>query len=48
MAALLTALFGVSGALFYGAADFFGGLSSRRLGALRATCFGWKKFPPGH
>lgn len=37
MSALFAALFGVSGAIVYGAADFFGGLSSRRLGALRAA-----------
>lgn len=36
MSALLAALFGLSGAIVYGAADFFGGLSSRRLGVLRA------------
>ncbi|MCU1571225.1 MAG: hypothetical protein JWR33_1966 [Naasia sp.] len=34
MSALLAALFGVSGALVYGAADFFGGLASRRIGAV--------------
>jgi drug/metabolite transporter (DMT)-like permease len=37
MSALLAALFGVTGAMVYGAADFFGGLASRRLGALRAA-----------
>lgn len=37
MSALLAALFGVSGAIVYGAADFFGGLSSRRLGAVRTA-----------
>lgn len=37
MAALLAVLFGLSGAIVYGAADFFGGLASRRIGALRAA-----------
>jgi drug/metabolite transporter (DMT)-like permease len=37
MSALIAALLGLSGAIVYGAADFFGGLSSRRLGALRAA-----------
>ncbi len=37
MSALLAALFGLSGAIVYGAADFFGGLSSRRVGAVRAA-----------
>jgi len=36
MSALLAALFGFTGAIVYGAADFFGGLSSRRLGVFRA------------
>jgi uncharacterized membrane protein len=36
MSALLAVLFGLSGAIVYGAADFFGGISSRRLGVLRA------------
>ncbi|WP_210507750.1 DMT family transporter [Naasia sp. SYSU D00057] len=37
MSGLLAALFGLSGAIVYGAADFFGGLASRRLGALRSA-----------
>src|SRR3954471_17025076 len=37
MSGLLAALYGLSGAIVYGAADFFGGLSSRRLGALRTA-----------
>ncbi|BDZ45225.1 hypothetical protein [Naasia aerilata] len=37
MSALFAALFGVSGAIVYGAADFFGGIASRRVGALRAA-----------
>ncbi|WP_210479901.1 EamA family transporter [Naasia sp. SYSU D00948] len=37
MSALLAALFGVAGAIVYGAADFFGGLASRHIGAVRAA-----------
>ena len=37
MSGLLAALYGLSGAIVYGAADFFGGLASRRLGALRSA-----------
>jgi drug/metabolite transporter (DMT)-like permease len=34
---VLTALIGLSGALLFGAADFLGGLGSRRISALRVT-----------
>ncbi|MET1051489.1 MAG: DMT family transporter [Mycetocola sp.] len=34
---MLTALFGLTGALIFGAADFLGGLASRRISPIRAT-----------
>jgi drug/metabolite transporter (DMT)-like permease len=37
MSALLAAVLGLSGGLVYGAADFLGGLSARRAGALRTA-----------
>lgn len=37
MTALLAAILGLSGGLVYGAADFLGGLSARRAGALRTA-----------
>lgn len=37
---MLTVLLGLSGALVYGAADFFGGLASRRISAVRVTALG--------
>ncbi|HEY8590348.1 MAG TPA: EamA family transporter [Naasia sp.] len=37
MTALLAAVLGLAGGLVYGAADFLGGLSSRRAGALRTA-----------
>lgn len=40
MSGLLAALFGVSGAFVYGAADFFGGLASRRIGAILTAGLG--------
>lgn len=34
---MLTVLIGLAGALFYGSADFLGGLASRRISSIRAT-----------
>lgn len=34
---MLTAIFGLAGALLFGAADFLGGLASKRISALRVT-----------
>src|SRR5690606_14671345 len=34
---MLTVLVGLAGALFYGAADFLGGLASRRISSVRVT-----------
>lgn len=37
---MLTVVLGLAGALVYGAADFLGGLASRRISALRVTALG--------
>lgn len=37
---MLTVVLGLAGALVYGAADFLGGLASRRISALRVTAIG--------
>ncbi|MBC7725581.1 MAG: EamA family transporter [Burkholderiaceae bacterium] len=37
---MLTVLFGIGGALIFGAADFIGGIASRRISALRVTAIG--------
>ncbi len=37
---MLTVILGLAGALVYGAADFLGGLSARRISALRVTAVG--------
>lgn len=37
---MLTVILGLAGALVYGAADFLGGLASRRISALRVTAVG--------
>lgn len=37
---MLTVVLGLAGALVYGAADFLGGLASRRISALRVTAMG--------
>ncbi|MDX2025274.1 EamA family transporter [Microcella sp.] len=37
---MLTVVLGLAGALFYGFADFLGGLASRRISALRVTALG--------
>lgn len=50
---MLSVLFGLSGALVYGAADFIGGIASKRISAMRVTALGavsglailWLMFP---